>query len=70
VLVLNSIRLKSSAVGFAGDLANIDNKVPASKPKNELTLLRMDIKLVALNHYSHWAVAFYPVYRLSLYGQL
>jgi len=35
VLVLNSARFKSSTVGSGGDLPNIDNKTPASKPRND-----------------------------------
>jgi hypothetical protein len=43
VLVLNSIRLKSLAVGFVSGLPNIDSILPAHKPRNEFVLGRMDI---------------------------
>ena len=40
VLVLNSARCKSAAVGLGGDLPNIDRNPATSKPRNELTLCR------------------------------
>jgi hypothetical protein len=43
VLVLNSIRLKSLAVGLVGGLPNTDNNRPASRPRNEFILERTDI---------------------------
>jgi hypothetical protein len=43
VLVLNSIRLKSLAVGLVSGLPNIDSIRPATEPKNEFVLERMDI---------------------------
>jgi hypothetical protein len=43
VLVLNSIRLKSSVVGPAGGLLNIDSIPPASRLKNEFVLELVDI---------------------------
>jgi hypothetical protein len=43
VLVLNSIRLKSPAVGLVSGLPNIDSIRPAHKPRNDLFLERTDI---------------------------
>ena len=46
VLVLNSALCKSSTVGLAGDLPNIDNNTPAKNPRDEPILVRADIFLV------------------------
>jgi hypothetical protein len=48
VLVLNSIRLKSLAVGLVSGLPNIDSNPPASRPRNEFILERTDIFLIAI----------------------
>ena len=46
VLVLNSIRFKSSAVGLAGDLPNNDNNPDANKARNEFILVRTRILMI------------------------
>jgi len=46
VLDLNSIFLKSFAVGLAGDLPNIDNTPAAIKARNEFILVRIRILLI------------------------
>jgi len=50
VLVLNSICLKSSVVGFAGDLPNTVNKTAAIELKNEFIFVRTCIIRIRVFH--------------------
>jgi hypothetical protein len=50
VLVLNSIRRKSLAVGLASGLPNTDENQPAHRPKNVLFLELTDIFLILIQN--------------------